>query len=149
MQMSAKLVSAFAFAAMAMSAQTSAIAHLQKQGTATQMIVDGKACLMLAGELRNSTSSSLDFMKPVWPKLVALHLNTVLAAVQWELMEPKEGQFDFTLVDERRLRAGGCLYLRWPRSPHPRVDLHGQSRQAEHRTLRLSAEEVGRDRKSV
>jgi beta-galactosidase GanA len=38
-------------------------------------------------------------MKPVWSKLVALHLNTVLAGVQWELMEPKEGQFDFTLVD--------------------------------------------------
>jgi hypothetical protein len=94
----------FAFAAMATSAQTTAgaaaaIPHLQKQGTATQMIVDGKPFLMLAGELRNSTTSSLEFMKPVWPKLVTLHLNTVLAAVQWELMEPKEGQFDFTLVD--------------------------------------------------
>jgi hypothetical protein len=96
--------SVFAFAAMATSAQTTtgdraAIAHLQKQGTATQMIVDGKPFLMLAGELRNSTTSSLEFMKPVWPKLVALHINTVLAPVQWELLEPKEGQFDFTLVD--------------------------------------------------
>jgi beta-galactosidase GanA len=63
------------------------------------MIVDGKPFLMLAGELRNSTTSSLEFMKPVWSKLEALHLNTVLAAVQWELMEPKPGQFDFTLVD--------------------------------------------------
>ena len=77
----------------------SGIAHLRKQGTATQMIVDGKPFLMLAGELRNSTTSSLEFMKPVWSKLVALHLNTVLAPVQWELMEPKQGQFDFTLVD--------------------------------------------------
>jgi len=97
-------VSMFALAAMATSAQTSttaaaAIAHLRKQGTATQMIVDGKPFLMLAGELRNSTTSSLEFMEPVWSKLVALHLNTVLAAVQWELLEPKEGQFDFTLVD--------------------------------------------------
>ena len=58
------------------------------------MIVDGKPFLMLAGELRNSTTSSLEFMKPVWSKLVALHLNTVLAAVQWELLEPKPGQFD-------------------------------------------------------
>src|SRR5208283_5579088 len=96
--------SVFAFAAMTTSAQTTtgdraAIAHLQKQGTATQMIVDGKPFLMLAGELRNSTTSSLEFMKPVWSKLVALHLNTVLAAVQWELLEPKQGQFDFTLVD--------------------------------------------------
>ena len=76
-----------------------ATAYLRKQGTATQMIVDGKPFLMLAGELRNSTTSSLEFMKPVWSKLEALHLNTVLAAVQWELMEPKQGQFDFTLVD--------------------------------------------------
>jgi len=94
----------FAFALTAASAQTNAgarpaIAHLQKQGTATQMIVDGKPFLMLAGELRNSTTSSLEFMKPVWDKLVALHLNTVLAAVSWELLEPKPGQFDFTLVD--------------------------------------------------
>jgi hypothetical protein len=97
-------VSMFAFAAMAASAQTttgaaSAIPHLRKQGAATQMIVDGKPFLMLAGELRNSTTTNLDFMKPVWPKLVALHLNTVLAAVPWELLEPKAGQFDFTLVD--------------------------------------------------
>src|ERR1039457_3229023 len=82
----------FAFAAMAASAQTASgaatdIPHPRKQGTATQMIVDGKPFLMLAGELRNSTTSSLEFMKPVWPKLVALNLNTVLAAVQWELME--------------------------------------------------------------
>jgi hypothetical protein len=97
-------VGMFAFAAIAASAQTTTgaatdIPHLRRQGTATQMIVDGKPFLMLAGELRNSTTSSLEFMKPVWPKLVALHLNTVLAAVQWELLEPKEGQFDFTLVD--------------------------------------------------
>jgi len=84
---------------------------LRKQGTATQMIVDGKPFLMLAGELRNSTTSSLEFMKPVWSKLVALHLNTVLAAVQWELMEPKEGQFDFTLVDAQ-IRAAQSNNLR-------------------------------------
>jgi hypothetical protein len=99
-----RFVSMFALAALAAGAQTTtgarpAIAHLRKQGTATQMIVDGKPFLMLAGELRNSTTSSLEFMKPVWPKLVALHINTVLAAVQWELLEPKQGQFDFTLVD--------------------------------------------------
>ena len=78
---------------------SAAIPHLQKQGTATQLIVDGKPFLMLAGELRNSSGSSLDYLKPIWPKLVAMHINTVLTAVYWELLEPKEGQFDFTLVD--------------------------------------------------
>ncbi|HMD72212.1 MAG TPA: beta-galactosidase [Bryobacteraceae bacterium] len=98
-------VGIFAFAAMAAGAQPAtgaaavAIPHLRNQGAAAQMMVDGKPFLMLAGELRNSTTSSLEFMRPVWPKLVALHLNTVLAAVPWELLEPKEGHFDFTLVD--------------------------------------------------
>jgi hypothetical protein len=110
------LVSVFAFAAMATSARTmagaaAAVPHLQKQGSATQMIVDGKPFPMLAGELRNSTTSSLEFMKPVWSKLVALHLNAVLAAVQWELLEPEEGRFDFTLVDAQ-IHAAESHHLR-------------------------------------
>jgi beta-galactosidase GanA len=61
--------------------------------------VDGKPFLMLAGELHNSSASSLEYMEPMWDKLVALGLNTVLATVSWELVEPQEGQFDFSLVD--------------------------------------------------
>jgi beta-galactosidase GanA len=77
----------------------SEIPHLRKQGTATQLIVDGEPFLMLGGELGNSSSSSLEYMKPIWPKLVEMHLNTVLAPVYWELIEPEKGKFDFTLVD--------------------------------------------------
>src|SRR6476646_3788765 len=73
--------------------------HLRQQATASQLIVDGKPFLVLAGELGNSTSSSLEYMRPVWPKLVSLNLNTVLVPVYWELLEPVEGKFDFTLVD--------------------------------------------------
>jgi len=124
MRTSCGIVSVFALVALTSSAQPAAappaIAHLQKQGTATQMIVDGKPFLMLAGELRNSTTSSLEFMKPVWAKLVALHINTVLAPVQWELLEPKEGQFDFTLVDaqihaaeEYNLRLAFLWFASW------------------------------------
>ena len=54
---------------------------------------------MLAGELHNSSASSLDYMRPIWPKLAAIPLNTVLTPVYWELVEPTEGKFDFTLVD--------------------------------------------------
>jgi hypothetical protein len=59
----------------------------------------GKPFLMLAGELHNSSASSLEYMEPMWNKLEALGLNTVLATVSWELIEPQEGRFDFTLVD--------------------------------------------------
>ena len=38
-------------------------------------------------------------MAPHWPRLKAMHLNTVLAPVSWELIEPVEGQFDWTSVD--------------------------------------------------
>jgi len=40
-------------------------------------------------------------MRPVWDKLAALHLNTVIGAVSWELVEPEEGKFDFSLVDDQ------------------------------------------------
>ena len=73
--------------------------HLKKQGTATQLIVDGKPYLVLGGELHNSTSASLDYMAPVLAKFSAWHLNTALAAVCWDLIEPQEGRFDFSLVD--------------------------------------------------
>jgi len=73
--------------------------HLVKSGAATQLIVDGKPFLMLAGELGNSSASDLEYLRPVWSKLVNMHLNTLVVPVYWELVEPKEGGFDFTLVD--------------------------------------------------
>jgi hypothetical protein len=76
-----------------------ALPHLEKHGTATELIVDGRPFLMLGGELHNSSSSSRNYMKPVWPQLAQMHLNTVLTPVSWELIEPAEGQFDFNLVD--------------------------------------------------
>jgi hypothetical protein len=36
---------------------------------------------MLAGELHNSSASSVEYMKPIWDKLAAMHLNTVVGTV--------------------------------------------------------------------
>ncbi len=82
-----------------LSAQQANAPHLEKRGATLQLIVDGKPFLMLAGELHNSSSSSLDYMKPIWPKLAAMGLNTVVTPLSWELIEPKEGVYDFALVD--------------------------------------------------
>ena len=76
------------------------IPHLRKQGTATQLIVDGKPFLALAGELSNSSATSVEYMKTVWPRLVAQSkLNTVLAGVSWNQIEPQPGKFDFSVLD--------------------------------------------------
>jgi beta-galactosidase GanA len=90
--------------------------YLRIQGSATQLIVDGAPFLILGGELHNSSSSSLEYMQPIWERMTAMHFNTVLVAVSWELIEPEEGHFDFTLVDGllRDARSHGLrLILLW------------------------------------
>ncbi|MES2988674.1 MAG: DUF5597 domain-containing protein [Pseudomonadota bacterium] len=64
-----------------------------------RLIVDGKPFLILGGELGNSSASDRAWLKPKWAKLKAANLNTVLAPVSWELIEPVEGKFDFSTVD--------------------------------------------------
>ncbi len=75
------------------------IPHLKRQGTTMQLIVNGNPYLMLAGETGNSSASDLSYMDKIWKKIVAEHLNTLVVPIYWELIEPKEGEFDFTLVD--------------------------------------------------
>jgi hypothetical protein len=72
---------------------------LQKQGTATQLVVDGKPYLALAGELHNNSATSVEYLKPVWPKIVEAKLNSVLAGVSWAQIEPQENKFDFSVLD--------------------------------------------------
>lgn len=80
-------------------AQAATPPHLRKQGSATQLIVDDQAFLLLGGELRNSSASNLDYLEGLWPTLKAAELNTVLAPVEWDQIEPVEGRFDFTVLD--------------------------------------------------
>ena len=75
------------------------IPHLENRNATTQLIVDGDPFLVLGGELHNSTSSSRDYLAPIWTRLAQANLNTVLAVVPWDLVEPQEGHFDFTMVD--------------------------------------------------
>ncbi len=78
---------------------------LVKKGTTTQLIVDDKPFIILGGELGNSTATTTENMKSVWPKLKTMNLNTVLVPVYWELIEPIEGKFDFKLYQDLIIEA--------------------------------------------
>ena len=74
--------------------------HLETHNGIKQLYVDGKPFLILGGELGNSAASSRTFMKPIWTQLAARNLNTVIASITWQMIEPVEGRFDFTSVDD-------------------------------------------------
>lgn len=74
--------------------------RLQKQGTATQLLVDGRPYLILGGELGNSSATCEADIERIFPKLERMGLNTVLVPAYWDLIEPVEGEFDFSLTDK-------------------------------------------------
>ena len=74
--------------------------YLTKQGTATQLIVDQRPFTILGGELGNSSASSVEDIERIFPKLQRMGLNTVLVPAYWDLIEPAEGIYDFTLIDK-------------------------------------------------
>ena len=79
-------------------------------------MVAGRPFIMLAGEVHNSSSSSLAYMEQVWEKANALGMNCLLLPVTWELTEPEEGKFDFSLVRgliEQARRYGKKISFLW------------------------------------
>lgn len=81
------------------------IPHLQKKGTATQLVVGQKPFLILGGELGNSSASSVQDIETHFPKLQQMGLNTILVPAYWDLIEPEEGKYDFGLIDKAILQA--------------------------------------------
>ncbi|RYG68578.1 beta-galactosidase, partial [bacterium] len=73
--------------------------RFRDDGDAVRLIVDGEPFLILGGELGNSTASHASALDPCWATLEALNVNTLLAPVYWELVEPEEGRFDFASLD--------------------------------------------------
>ena len=64
-----------------------------------RIIADNKPMLMIGGELGNSSASTPDDVKRTFAHLHNMGLNTVLAPVSWELIEPEEGAFDMSSLD--------------------------------------------------
>ena len=79
-------------------------------GGNTRLMVDGKPFTVLGGELGNSNASHVAVAKPLFAKLAAMKLNTVLVPVSWELVEPTEGKYSFKLVGDlvREARRTSC-----------------------------------------
>lgn len=83
--------------------------HLEAAGDSKKLIVDGRPFVMIAGEVHNSASSSSAYMEKLWEQAKALELNSLILPVTWEMTEPKEGKFDFSVPDAliRQARAHG------------------------------------------
>jgi hypothetical protein len=73
--------------------------HLERSGGATRLIVDDAPFIIRGGELGNS-STERAYLGAFWPKLEAIGLNAVVAPVYWHAVEPEEGVFDWTMVDD-------------------------------------------------
>lgn len=86
--------------AAALAGADSEIPHLRQQGSATQLVVDGAPFLIRGGEIGNSAATNPAYLRQFWPKFAALNMNTVLVPVYWDLVEPEEGRFDFSTVDQ-------------------------------------------------
>ncbi|MBO7568618.1 MAG: beta-galactosidase, partial [Bacteroidales bacterium] len=85
---------------MTIAATAQDLPKIVKHGNAYQLMVGGKPFLMRAGELGNSNASTVDYYnRIVVPNLLKQNINTALVPVYWDLMEPTEGKYDFSLVD--------------------------------------------------
>ena len=71
---------------------------LQKQGSATQLVVNDKPMLLLAGELSNSAATSPAVIRKALNQMKNRGFNSVFFPAYWEFVEPNEGKYEFALV---------------------------------------------------
>jgi len=76
------------------------IPHIRLMDGIPTLFVHDEPFIALAGEVHNSSASNLEYMeREVWPYVTSLNMNTLIVPVYWELIEPEEGRFDFSLVE--------------------------------------------------
>jgi hypothetical protein len=89
--------------------------RLEHMNGRSTFVVDGHPYFPLGAQVGNS-SGWPEKLADLWPKVEALHLNTLEVPVYWEQMEPREGVFDDTVVEDviRQARAHHVrLVLLW------------------------------------
>ncbi len=74
------------------------VPRLVQQDGRYALMVDGKPYFELGAQVGNSSGwpAKLDAL---WTLAAAMHVNTLEVPVYWEQLEPREGQFDDTVVD--------------------------------------------------
>jgi beta-galactosidase GanA len=100
----------------AATAHAAPVPTIRSQGSTAQLMVDNQPFLILGGELHNSSASDLAYLQTLWPRLRAAGLNTVIAPVEWDQIEPAEGRYDFHVLDGllKQARANNMkLVLLW------------------------------------
>lgn len=76
------------------------MAEIRNDNGISTLYVDGQPFQAFAGEVHNSAAYDPERMEiEIWEKMEQSNLNTLIAPVYWETLEPEEGKFDFTLVD--------------------------------------------------
>ena len=91
------LVCSFAFATAYGQSESGVGVRIDK--ATGQLLVQGKPFLIFGGELGNSSAGTSAQADAILPEMARLHLNTVLTPVAWEQVEPREGSFDFSILD--------------------------------------------------
>lgn len=91
--------------ALAAVAAAAAGVRLDRSGAAPHISIDGRPFIILGGELGNSAATCDADIERIFPQLAEMKLNTVLVPAYWELIEPVEGSYDFSLVDKTIVEA--------------------------------------------
>jgi hypothetical protein len=74
------------------------IPRLVKKDGRYALMVDGAPYLMLGAQTHNSSAWPAMLPK-VWSAMEYLHVNTVETPVYWEQFEPRQGQYDHSVID--------------------------------------------------
>ena len=76
------------------------IPHLAEDGGGQYLVVDDKPFFAVGGEFHNSSGSDPSWMdRMVWPAVRDLGATFFLTGAYWDLIEPEEGVYDFSLID--------------------------------------------------
>ena len=97
---------------------------LQKQGSATQLVVNDKPMLLLAGELSNSAATSPADIRKALKQMKNSGVNSVFVPAYWEFVEPNEGKnwgLLFDQEDKERIIEDGDITMTCRRFSQERI----------------------------